>query len=234
MPGAACVRYRRRCKWVSLDMVKRAMLGGGGEKAESQAMLGMSVNRTFANPMGDLYLTSKEVNRLRGRFGQSAGSVVLSSHAFGFRMEPWNFQPPTLPSGQPRRCALGAFIWPAAASRWRWAQERQPAGDGGDAGTTTRTAPTTPSSRRRRMHAVAVVDNDGLVTRHRCRARRRSRADLRGFHRHLRGDGHGLIWVSCKRRSTRRRCRFERPTEDADGNPTWDCAWRHFPDGGGV
>jgi hypothetical protein len=79
------------CKWVSLDMVKRAMIGGGGEKAESQSMIGMSVNRTFTNPMGDLYLTSKEINRLNGRYGQSAGSVTLSSNT-QVPLTPWSFQ----------------------------------------------------------------------------------------------------------------------------------------------
>jgi hypothetical protein len=91
LPGAQDFVSSAR-HWVSLDMVKRAMIGGGGEKTESQSMLGMSVSRQFANPMGDLYITSKEVNRLRGRFGQSASSIVLSSHA-RVPLEPWNFQP---------------------------------------------------------------------------------------------------------------------------------------------
>lgn len=89
-PGAANF-VNKACHWVTLDMVKRAMIGGGGEKSESQSMAGMTVTRGFANPMGDLYITSKEVNRLRGRFGQAAGSVVMSSNVRVPR-EPWNFQ----------------------------------------------------------------------------------------------------------------------------------------------
>lgn len=90
-PGAANF-VKTACHWVALDMVKRAMIGGGGEKSESQSMAGMTVTRGFANPMGDLYITSKELNRLRGRFGQAAGSVVMSSNV-RVPQQPWNFQP---------------------------------------------------------------------------------------------------------------------------------------------
>lgn len=80
------------CHWVTLDAVKRAMMvSGEGETSESQSMAGMSVNRVFANPMGNLYISAREINRLRGRVGQSAGSVVLSSHV-RVPLEPWNFQ----------------------------------------------------------------------------------------------------------------------------------------------
>lgn len=91
VPGAQNF-VKTAAHWVALDMAKRAMIGGGGEKSESQAMAGMTVTRAFTNPMGDLYVTSKEINRLRGRFGQSAGSVVLTSNVRVPR-EPWNFQP---------------------------------------------------------------------------------------------------------------------------------------------
>lgn len=91
LPNAADF-VQTACKWVSLDMVKRAIIGGGGEKTVSESMAGMSVNRAFANPMGDLYLTTKEINRLRGRSGQAAGSLTLSSNA-QIPLQPWNFQP---------------------------------------------------------------------------------------------------------------------------------------------
>lgn len=82
------------CHWVSLDAVKRAMIvSGDGIKSESQSMAGMDINRSFVNPMGDLYISSRELNRLRGRVGQSAGSVVLSSNA-RIPMQPWSFQRP--------------------------------------------------------------------------------------------------------------------------------------------
>lgn len=154
LPGAANFTSSAR-HWVSLDVVKRAMIGGGGEKSESQAMLGMSVNRTFVNPTGDLYITAKEVNRLRGRFGQSAGSVVLSSHA-RVPMQPWNFQRPhrdstridwmrlcpdaiTLTVGAERHMMVLAATWSEYEDRTDYALF------------TTSNA------------AVATVDNDGLM-----------------------------------------------------------------------
>lgn len=80
------------CHWVALDAVKRAMqVSGDGVKSQSQSMAGMDVNQSFVNPMGDLYISSRELNRLRGRVGQSAGSVVMSSNVRVPR-EPWNFQ----------------------------------------------------------------------------------------------------------------------------------------------
>lgn len=90
LPGAANF-VPTACKWVSLDMVKRAMIGGGGEMSQSQAMAGMNVQRTFANPMGELYITPKEVDRLNGRYGPAAFSVVLDSNA-RVPLEPWNYQ----------------------------------------------------------------------------------------------------------------------------------------------
>jgi hypothetical protein len=91
LPGAQNFN-NSACHWVSLDAVKRVMLvSGDGERTESQSMAGMSVDRTFVNPAGSLYISSREMNRLRGRVGQSAGSVVMSSHVRVPR-EPWNFQ----------------------------------------------------------------------------------------------------------------------------------------------
>lgn len=82
------------CHWVSLQAVKRAMqVSGDGEKSESQSMLGMSIERTFDNPAGNLYVTARELNRLRGRVGQAAGSLVLTSHV-RVPLDRWNYQPP--------------------------------------------------------------------------------------------------------------------------------------------
>ena len=89
------------CHWVSLDAVKRVMqVGGDGERSESQSMAGMTVDRMFVNPAGNLYVTTKERNRLRGRFGQAAGSVVLSNRV-KIPLDPWNYQQPFLPFGLP-------------------------------------------------------------------------------------------------------------------------------------
>lgn len=91
------------CHWVSLDAVRRVMIGGvesDGVKSTDQSMVGLSVSQQFANPMGDLYITDKEINRLRGRLGQAAGSVVLSSRV-RVPLQPWNFQPPFLGWGMP-------------------------------------------------------------------------------------------------------------------------------------
>jgi hypothetical protein len=63
-------------KWVSLDMVKRAMVGLDGITSQSQAMGDMSVSQSFANPMGKLYITEKELQRLRG-FGVGSKQFAL-------------------------------------------------------------------------------------------------------------------------------------------------------------
>lgn len=79
------------CKHVSLDMVKRAMIGGGGVSSSSQAMADMSATVRYVNPVGNLYLTAQEVDRLAGHSGSAAFSVTLSSNARvpGY---PWSYQ----------------------------------------------------------------------------------------------------------------------------------------------
>ena len=52
--------------WVSLDMVKRAMLTPDGITSQSQGMGDMNVSQTFANPMGNLKLGRDELRRLKG------------------------------------------------------------------------------------------------------------------------------------------------------------------------
>jgi hypothetical protein len=54
------------CKWVSLDMVKRAMISMDGITSQSQGMGDMNVSQTFANPMGRLQLQPRELRRLKG------------------------------------------------------------------------------------------------------------------------------------------------------------------------
>lgn len=84
------------CAQVSMDMVKRAMVNGDGVSAStaSQSMLDMSASRTerYVNPMGNLYLTEYEKDRLAGRTGLRGGSLTLSSNA-RVPGEPWNTQP---------------------------------------------------------------------------------------------------------------------------------------------
>ncbi|MBY0440982.1 MAG: Ig-like domain-containing protein [Mycobacteriaceae bacterium] len=143
------------CKWVSLDMVKRAMIGGGGERSLSQSMADIEVTQQFANPMGELYLTAKEVNRLRGRFGQAAGSVVLSSNV-RVPLQPWNFQSSFQASGVdwltvcPAAVTLGVGgqrqLMVLAATHWEY-EDR-----------TDYAQYTTSES------TVATVSNDGVVT----------------------------------------------------------------------
>lgn len=93
LPNAASL-VNSACHWVALDAVKRAMIvSGEGEKTESQSMAGQTVDRTFVNPMGSLYLTGAEINRLRRQTSQSAGSLALSSRV-RVPLDPWNYQPP--------------------------------------------------------------------------------------------------------------------------------------------
>lgn len=63
---------------VACAMVKRAMQGAGfdGVTQQSQTAGPFAQATTFANPLGDLYLTKDERRRLRGRT-QRAGSVDL-------------------------------------------------------------------------------------------------------------------------------------------------------------
>lgn len=81
------------CHWVSLHAVKRAMIGGDGDgvKTLSQSMTGMSVDQTFVNPAGEVYITAREINRLRGRNANAAGSVTLSSQA-RVPLTDWGYQ----------------------------------------------------------------------------------------------------------------------------------------------
>jgi hypothetical protein len=148
------------CHWVSLDAVKRAMIVGAAEGVKSldQSMAGMSVNQAFVNPMGALYITAREINRLRGRVGQSAGSVVLTSRV-RVPHEPWNFQPPTLPYGQ-LDDVQWMRLWPEAVTLAVGAERhlRVLAATLFDYEDRTDYALFTSSN-----HAVAVVDNDGLV-----------------------------------------------------------------------
>ncbi|WAY18402.1 phage Gp19/Gp15/Gp42 family protein [Mycolicibacterium fortuitum] len=71
------------CAQVSMDMVKRAMLNGDGVSSSStqQAMADMSatVTNRYVNPVGNLYLTAQEADRLAGRSGPAAFSVALAS-----------------------------------------------------------------------------------------------------------------------------------------------------------
>ena len=80
-------------KWVSLDMVKRAMLSrGDGVTQVSQGMADMSSSTTYANPAGNLYITAKELRRLFGKGGPRAFSLQPSTHTrvSGY---PWSWQP---------------------------------------------------------------------------------------------------------------------------------------------
>lgn len=83
------------CAQVSMDMVKRAMINGNGvvEATNAQAMADMSASITskYANPMGNLYLTDAEADRLAGRSNGSAFSVTLKSNA-RVSPYPWNRQ----------------------------------------------------------------------------------------------------------------------------------------------
>ena len=67
-------------KWVSLDMVKRAMIGGGGVTGGSQAMADITVTQQYANPMGNLYITDGECRRLRGPLPPT-GSIMPTNNA---------------------------------------------------------------------------------------------------------------------------------------------------------
>jgi hypothetical protein len=80
------------CKWVSLDMVKRAMLSqADGVSQQQQAMTDMSVNQVFVNPAGALYITADELRRLNGWPEQNAFSIPLKSNV-RVPLEPWNYQ----------------------------------------------------------------------------------------------------------------------------------------------
>lgn len=86
------------CAEVSMIMVKRAMINGTGdgvgETTTQQTMdvVSSSVTSRYVNPVGNLYLTQAEADRLAGRTAVgSAFSLTLSSNARvpGY---PWNRQ----------------------------------------------------------------------------------------------------------------------------------------------
>jgi hypothetical protein len=88
-PGAADFSAAT-CKHVSLDMAKRAMIGGSGVSATTQSMADMSARVEHVNPVGNLYLTSQELRRLAG-FPPGAFSLTPASNARvpGYR---WTYQ----------------------------------------------------------------------------------------------------------------------------------------------
>jgi hypothetical protein len=93
--------------WVSLDMVKRAMISAAdGVRQLDQAMAGITANQTFVNPTGALYLLPAEIQRLNGWPTQTIFSVHLKSNS-RVPLEPWNYQQssqstfPTLPDPFP-------------------------------------------------------------------------------------------------------------------------------------
>lgn len=74
------------CAQVSMDMVKRAMINGDGvsESTTSQTMDVVSASSTqrYVNPVGNLYITTAEADRLAGRVAVgSAFSLTLKSNA---------------------------------------------------------------------------------------------------------------------------------------------------------
>jgi hypothetical protein len=80
-------------KWVSLDMVKRAMIAsanGEGVNSVQQGMADMTANVAFANPMGNLYITPRELARLIGQ-QPPTGSIKQTNHAHAPR-QIWNSQ----------------------------------------------------------------------------------------------------------------------------------------------
>jgi len=80
------------CKHVSLDMVKRAMIGGGGITGGSQAMADMTHTVSYVNPVGNLYLTSQELARLQGHpYTGAMGSLTLASNV-RVPGHIWNYQ----------------------------------------------------------------------------------------------------------------------------------------------
>ncbi|OCB59138.1 hypothetical protein A5722_05130 [Mycobacterium vulneris] len=84
------------CEHVSLDMVKRAMIGGGGmtgsSSSQSMADMSASTDVRYVNPVGNLYLTSQELARLQGHsYGGGAASITLSSNV-RVPGQPWNYQ----------------------------------------------------------------------------------------------------------------------------------------------
>lgn len=81
------------CAQVSMDMVKRAMVGrSDGVIETSAAMSDMSATQRYANPMGSLYLTDTETRRLAGKVAGAGISLALKSNV-RVPGEYWNCQP---------------------------------------------------------------------------------------------------------------------------------------------
>lgn len=87
------------CAQVSMDMVKRALIAsingdGVSSSTTAQAMDDMTASSTqkFVNPVGNLYLTAQEADRLAGRTSGGAFSVALKSNV-RVPGQSWNSQP---------------------------------------------------------------------------------------------------------------------------------------------
>jgi hypothetical protein len=80
------------CKWVSLDMVKRAMIGMDGITSQSQGMGDMNVSQTFANPMGRLRLEPRELRRLKGLGAESRLFSLTGTNHVRVPYTAWDYQ----------------------------------------------------------------------------------------------------------------------------------------------
>lgn len=97
-PGAADF-VQTACNQVSLDMVKRAMIGGGGITQGSQAMADMSASVTYVNPVGNLYLTAQELRRLIGPKPPTAS--IQPTNNSRVPTQAWNYQQSAQTSASP-------------------------------------------------------------------------------------------------------------------------------------
>jgi len=79
-------------KWVSLDMVKRAMIGMDGITSQSQGMGDMNVSQTFANPMGRLRLEPRELRRLKGLGAESRLFSLTGTNHVRVPYTVWGYQ----------------------------------------------------------------------------------------------------------------------------------------------
>lgn len=90
LPGAAGFSPAA-CEHVSLDMVKRALLSpGDGVLETTAAMADMSATQHHLNPVGNLYITPREIRRLRGP-RPPTGSLTPTSNV-RVPGQPWNYQ----------------------------------------------------------------------------------------------------------------------------------------------
>ena len=80
------------CYWVSLDMVKRAMIGADGITNQSQSMGDMNVSQTFANPMGRLQLQPRELRRLKGLGADSRQFALTMTNNVRVPYTVWGYQ----------------------------------------------------------------------------------------------------------------------------------------------